>query len=247
MRPVLFRWRGVTIWSYPALLYVGLVAGVLAGNAAAHAAGIDAFRVFVATFALIVPALVGARLLYVAAHWSLYRQNLRRIWNRRDGGAAQYGGILVAVPLSFPILSALGLSAGAFWDVAAFTILVGMILTRVGCQLNGCCAGRPSKWFGVYLPNHAGTWERRVPTQFLEGAWAAVLLSWAVSVWPRLPVEGGLFLAVAGGYATGRLALESARERETGQAAFTAQHAISLLIMVACFTTLRVLWPAVKG
>lgn len=34
VRPVLLRWRGYTIWSYPAMLYVGLVAGVAAGNAA---------------------------------------------------------------------------------------------------------------------------------------------------------------------------------------------------------------------
>ncbi len=41
MRPILFQWRGLTVWSYPAMLYIGLVAGVVAGNVAAHAAGIE--------------------------------------------------------------------------------------------------------------------------------------------------------------------------------------------------------------
>ena len=58
MRPILFQWRGLTVWSYPALLYVGLVLGVLAGNVAAHAAGVDALGVFEATFLLL---LAGAR------------------------------------------------------------------------------------------------------------------------------------------------------------------------------------------
>ena len=80
MRPILFRLRGVPIYSYPAMLYFGLVAGVIAGNRFAHAIGIDAFRVFVATFALIVPTLFGARLLFVATRWSRYRHDLRRIW-----------------------------------------------------------------------------------------------------------------------------------------------------------------------
>jgi len=79
MRPVLFTWRGLTIYSYPAMLYIGLVLGVTAGNLIAHANGIDALRVYVATLILIVPALAGARLLYVAAEWPRYRNNLGRI------------------------------------------------------------------------------------------------------------------------------------------------------------------------
>jgi phosphatidylglycerol---prolipoprotein diacylglyceryl transferase len=243
MRRVMFRWRGVTIWSYPAMLYVGLVAGVVAGNLAAHRIGIDAFRVYVATLLLLVPALAGARLLYVASHWSTFRGRADRIWSRREGGAAQYGGLLVILPLSLPLLAALRLPIGAFWDVAAFTILVGMIFTRVGCLLNGCCAGRPVRRWGVYLPNHLGVWKRRVPTQCLEAAWAAVLLVGAVAAWRRLPFPGALFLLVAGGYATGRLVLESAREHDPGAATFTVQHAISLLIATVSFVTLTIRWP----
>lgn len=243
MRPVMFRWRGLTIWSYPAMLYVGLVAGVGAGNLAAHAARIDAFRVFVATFLLLVPALAGARLLYVASNWSAFRGRTDRIWDRREGGAAQYGGLLVVLPLSIPLLIALRLPIAAFWDVATFTILVGMICTRVGCLLNGCCAGRPVKRWGVCLPNHRGVWERRVPTQCLEAAWAAVLLGGAAAAWTRLPFPGALFLLAAGGYAVGRLALESAREHGPGAAKFTVPHAMSLLIAVVSFAVLAIRWP----
>jgi phosphatidylglycerol:prolipoprotein diacylglycerol transferase len=241
MRPVLFRWRGLTIWSYPAMLYVGMVAGVAAGNLAAHRAHVDAFRVYVATFLLLVPALAGARLLYVAVHWRTFRSQPDRIWSRREGGAAQYGGLLVTLPLSLPLLAMLRLPIGSFWDVAAITILVGMIFTRVGCLLNGCCAGRPVKRWGVRLPDSRGVWERRVPTQCLEALWAVLLLGGAVLAWNRLPFPGAVFLLVAGGYATGRLGLESARERQ-GAGRFTAQHAISLLIVAVSFATLTIRW-----
>src|SRR5215467_4969827 len=140
MRPILFRWGGLTVWSYPALLYVGLVLGVVAGNVAAHAEGIDARAVFVATFLLLVPALLGARLLFVATHWSTYRDDPRRIFARSEGGAAQYGALAMILPLSLPVTSLLGVPVGGFWDAATFTILVGAIFTRVGCLLNGCCA-----------------------------------------------------------------------------------------------------------
>jgi phosphatidylglycerol:prolipoprotein diacylglycerol transferase len=244
MRRILFQWRGFTVWSYPAMLYVGLVAGVVAGNAAAHAAGIDAFRVFVATLVLIVPALIFARLLHVAAHWRLYRHNPRRIWNRREGGFAQYGGLAAALPLSLPLLAALNLPLGAFWDVGMLTILVGMIFARIGCLMNGCCAGRPSQtWVSVYLPNHLGEWERRIPTQCLEAAWAAVLLVSAITIWRWLPFPGALFLLVTAGYAAGRLALESMRALPPGASRFTIHHAISGLLIVLSLAALTARWP----
>lgn len=242
MRPLLFRWRGLTFWAYPTLLYLGLVAGVVAGNAAAHASGLDPFSVFVATFALMLPALLGARLLYVATHWPLFRHDLRRIWHRSDGGAAQYGGLALAVPLSFPILWLLELPIGAFWDVGVITILVGMIPTRIGCLLNGCCAGRPfSGWCSVYLPNRSGVWTRRIPTQCLEAGLATALLVAALILWRAMPFPGALFAFVVGGYGCGRLLLESMRELPPNRR-FTVQHAISMLMVVISVATLTMGW-----
>jgi phosphatidylglycerol:prolipoprotein diacylglycerol transferase len=239
MRPVLFRWRGLTVYSYPAMLYVGLVFGIAAGNVAAHVAGLDTFHVFVATCVLIVPALVGARLLHVFSHWDVYRDNRSRIWDRSEGGQAMYGGFLIAVPLSVPLLAVLHLPFGAFWDIASFTMLVGMMFTRIGCLLNGCCAGRPSTvWGSMYLPDHLGTWEKRIPTQLLEAGWAVALLALSIWIWPRLPFPGGLFLFVSAGYACGRLILESTRDFGRAGRRFTLHHAISVLIIALSLVAL---------
>ena len=127
------------------MLYLGLVAGVTAGNLAAHAAGADAFRVFVATLILIPPALAGARVLYVGSHWEHYRSRKERVWDRREGGMAMYGGMPVMILLSIPLLAALKVGIGVFWDVASFTIMTGIVFAKIGCLLNGCCAGRPSR------------------------------------------------------------------------------------------------------
>ena len=244
MRRILFQWRGLTIWSYTALLYVGLVAGVVAGNLAAHTAGIDAFRTFVATMVLIPAALVGARLLYVACHWTLYRENLPRLWSRNDGGAALYGGLPVAFLLSVPLLTVLQLPFGAFWDVATFTILVGMVFGRIGCLMNGCCSGRPSSaWLSMDLPNHMGVRERRIPTQCLEAGWAAVLLACAMTVWRWLPFPGASFLLFLAATASGRLLLESTREQQPGAARFTVNHAISVALILVSLATLTARWP----
>jgi prolipoprotein diacylglyceryltransferase len=110
--------------------------------------------------------------------------------------------------------------------------------------LNGCCAGRPSgSWVSLYLPNRAGVWTRRIPTQCLEAGWAVVLLIFAVLIRRWMPFPGALFLLVATGYGCGRLVLESTRE-ETAANQFTIHHAISVLMIVLSFAALKTYWPS---
>lgn len=241
MHPVMFRWRGITVHSYPAMQYLGLVFGILSGNIAAHSFGPDPFKVFVASFLLMFPMLGGARLLFVAMHWSEYRSRRSLIWKTTEGGAAQYGGILIGVPISLPLLSSLHLPFGGFWDVGAITIMTGMVFTRIGCFMNGCCTGRPSRsWLAMTLPNHRGQREKRIPTQLLEAAWALFLLTTGVAFHNSMPFPGALFIYIAGGYATGRLLLESLREVKIPGRRFTIQHAISLFIITISLTALTI-------
>jgi phosphatidylglycerol:prolipoprotein diacylglycerol transferase len=243
VRPVLFQFYGFKVPSYAGLLYIGMVAGVFAGVWAAHEGGLDTVRVYLATVILMIPALLGARWFYIASHWQLYRDDPRRILKRRDGGAALYGGLTLVLPCSLPVLAGLGLPLQEFWDASVFTMLVIMIFGRVGCLLNGCCAGRPTKsWMAIRLPNHCGVWTRRLPTQCLEAAWGTMLLEVALLAWRRMPFPGALFLTSAGGYALGRLALESTREEAMARR-FTVNHAISVLILVIALSFLAVRWP----
>jgi phosphatidylglycerol---prolipoprotein diacylglyceryl transferase len=243
MRPVLFRWRSVNVRSYPAMLYFGLIFGVLAGDVASHRAGLDPFRTYIATLLLIIPALAGARLLFVVANWNAYRDALRRIWDRREGGSIMYGGLPLALLFSVPLLRALKLNFGSFWDVSSFTILVGMIFTRVGCLLHGCCCGRRSEGpFAVVMPNGRGVWERRLPAQIFEALSAAVLLALAGVTWHSLPVPGSLFLLVVLGYSGARFVMEFGRERQPGSRLFRITHAISAVSFVSCAGTLMLYW-----
>ena len=243
MRRVLFHWHGVKIYSYPAMLYLGLVFGVVAGNYAANLAGLNSARVFVATLLLLIPALIGARLLFVGSHWEIYRREPRRIWRRSEGGAALYGGLPLSLLASVPLLGALQVPFGAFWDVATFTILVGMIFGRFGCLLHGCCSGRPTEGrFALCLANHQGTWQRRIPTQLLEAGWAAVLLAGAVAFWDQMPFPGALFLYALAGYGLGRFVLESTREEQDKVGKITIHRLISAVLLGLSLTTLGIGW-----
>jgi phosphatidylglycerol---prolipoprotein diacylglyceryl transferase len=243
MHQILFRWAGIPIYSYPATLYLGIVLGIYAQLYAARTRGLNVASILVATLVLVTTALLGARLLHVVTKWPLYRYRPGDILRFSRGGAAMYGGLLLAVPLSVPVLAALDLPFGAFWDVASFTMLTGMIVTRVGCFLNGCCSGRltQGRW-GMNLPNHHGVWRRRIPTQMLEAAWGAVVLVGAFVVWRNPLFEGSVFFYTVGGYSLGRIALERLREEQQQVMGIALNQAMSFALAAMSICVFAVAW-----
>ncbi len=234
MRRILFSWRGYHIYSYPAMLYIGLLAGVFVGAWVAQNAGMSADRFAIAVAILMIPALAGSRLYFVLTRWELYRDDPARIWRRTEGGMSMYGGFILVPPLSIPLLRLLGLPFGSFWDAAALTVLLAMAFTRIGCFLNGCCGGRPSDaWFALSLPDHHGRWQRRVPTQLMEMAFAILLFGAALALRDVAPFPGAIFCLVLAGYAAGRWMLESLREDETGGWDKTTMQATSIVLGIA--------------
>jgi prolipoprotein diacylglyceryltransferase len=243
MRRILISWHGWNIYSYPAMLYVGLLAGVFVGSHVAQGAGMSADRFAVAIAILLIPALAGSRLYFVLTRWDIYGGDLTRIWRRAEGGMAMYGGFILVVPLSIPLLRAMGLPFGAFWDAAVLTILLGMAFTRIGCFLNGCCSGRPSDaWFALYMPDHQGVWQRRIPTQIMEMSFALVLFGAALGLRRYAPFPGTIFCFAVAAYGLGRWYLESLRDDETGGRDKTILQLTSVLLVIAALAGLAFVW-----
>jgi phosphatidylglycerol:prolipoprotein diacylglycerol transferase len=205
--------------TYTAMLYLGCLAGVYAGAAVADAEGLDPARFALATTVLLVPAFAGARMWFVLQHLSTFRAEPARVWRRGVGGMSLYGGLVLGIVASIPVLALADLPFRSFWDAASVTMLVGLIFTRVGCLANGCCGGRVG----------------RVPAQLAEAGWAAVVLAVALAVRPHLAHAGVLFALVVAAYAAGRLVLEPARlERSRLNLAFSAcllPAALALLVL----------------
>jgi prolipoprotein diacylglyceryltransferase len=233
MRPVLLEWRGFRLWSYPALLYLGMVAGVVLQYSMAPAMGLEPARVYWATLTLLPIALAGSRVLFVLTHWSFYKREPRRIWRRGETGLAMYGGVPFMLLASLAVLPLFDLPFWRFWDSAVFCIFPGMAMARVGCLLHGCCAGRPSRsQFSLWLPDGRGEWAWRVPLQSVEAAAALMLLALCAAIWPALPHPGALFLTATAGYAVARIATQRLRAQAETIGWLDVQTAISLTLLV---------------
>jgi phosphatidylglycerol:prolipoprotein diacylglycerol transferase len=213
MRPTLVIWRDFRIPSYVVMLYLGLLAGTYSAYAAGRAEGLSGEPLAGAILALLVAAVLGARLAFVAGQWPAFRSQPRRILPRgREGGAVAYGA-LVSVPVSLPLLVVLGLPVASFWDAGAFGFLAAVICLRIGCLMNGCCCGRIA---------------RRIPTQLLEAGWAAVLLVGAVLTVDRMPFAGALFVSTLAAYAAGRFLIDFGRDAPRGFGGLTVAQACSV-------------------
>lgn len=235
----LFRVGSVQVPSYTVMLYLGCMAGTLAGGAVAGAEGLDEQRFVLATVLLLVPALIGARLLFVFGHPELFRTEPGRIWRRGEGGSALYGGLILSVAVSVPVLALADVPFARFWDAASVTMLVGLILTRFGCTMNGCCVGRETSGpLGVRLPDRQGRWKRRYPTPILEAASGALILVVVLVVRPALPFDGALFAIVLAAYAVTRILLEPTREQVYGPRSARINIALSMLLLATATAVL---------
>jgi phosphatidylglycerol:prolipoprotein diacylglycerol transferase len=119
MRRVLFLCFGWPVHAYPAMLYVGIVLGIYAQLWAALSLALNLGCVFLATMLLVSVALLGARLLYVVSNWRIYWARPRDILRFSSGRASMYGGLLLGLPLSYPLLRALEIPFGLYWDTCS--------------------------------------------------------------------------------------------------------------------------------
>jgi prolipoprotein diacylglyceryltransferase len=227
------------------MLYFGLLSGTYSAYVAGRAEGLAGTPLAAAILSLLVAAVLGARLAFVLGHWHTFRLQPTRIVARgAEGGAVAYGALL-SIPLSLPLLAALGIPFAVFWDAGAFGFLAGIIFLRIGCLLNGCCCGRATRSrLGWFVRDAAGVTARRLPVQFWEALWAASLLVGASLVVGKMPVAGSLFASTLGTYAAGRFFLDFARDAPRNHVGLTVGQSFSLIFVLLALALLTVAWWA---
>ncbi len=155
MHPVLVDMGWFQIRSYGFLLAISFLAGIYLAGYRAKRAGVNSQLILDLSVYIILASVVGSRLLYVLFHLNEYSSPLEvfALWR---GGATFYGGLVLAVLVSYFFINRKKLSFLTVADIVAPSLALGVAITRVGCFLSGCCYGKPTlcAW-GVHFPPYS--------------------------------------------------------------------------------------------
>lgn len=218
--------------SYSAVMALVLVLAVTAMWRLSRRAGFPSGQVSLCAMGMALSGLLGGRLNAWLFHlgdqfgWP----NLNLVSFR--AGATGFGAILGVLTFAALFSWWRRWDVWRLLDVAAVIMPLGEAIQRIGCLLNGCCFGREtSSVLGIYLPDTAGHWADRYPTQALSGLFCLWLAAWLWSRRHRTAFPGELTLTYLVIYGAGRLVLDALRGDQITVLGLLSAHQLAALIM----------------
>jgi phosphatidylglycerol:prolipoprotein diacylglycerol transferase len=147
----LFQIGPLEIHSYGLMLAISFLIGIYFSMYRAKKQGIDPNKIIDLSVIIVISAILGSRFLYVIFHLDEFRGHWWDTINpfQSSGqigiaGLTMLGGFIAAVVFSLLYLKTKKLPVLKIADIIVPAIAVGILVTRVGCFLNGCCYGLPT-------------------------------------------------------------------------------------------------------
>jgi len=229
VHPTLIDFGFFEIRSYGFMLAVSFLIGIYLAVYRAKRYGVNPQHMLDLTVYIIVAAVVGSRLLYVLFHLGDYEHfvDVFALW---QGGATFYGGLILAVVVSYAFTHRKGMPFLQVADVVSPSIALGIGITRIGCLMSGCCYGKPTTlpWAISFPPSSpAGYSELNAarelgvahvglhPTQLYSSAYGFIIMTLLLVFEPRLRKRGAAFGTLLVLYGVARFSVDFFRYYET--------------------------------
>ncbi len=142
MYPILFIIGKYSVCSYSFFIAIGLISGILLARKEAERTGADPGKIMDLCFYLLIAAIVGSRLFYIAANPGIFFQDPLEIIRIQNGGLVFYGGFIAALVAGLIYMKGAEMPLWKTADIIAPSIAVGQFLGMIGCFFAGCCYGR---------------------------------------------------------------------------------------------------------
>jgi phosphatidylglycerol---prolipoprotein diacylglyceryl transferase len=141
MHPTLFRIGSFEVPAYGVMIIVGFLAGIWLAAKRAPRYGFEPSKIYDVGFWTLLAGIIGARIVFIL--------QVPQFWERwRDFMTLRFDGLTSFGGLGFGI-AALGIWAWRtkssfikLLDLLLPGFVLGHIIGRIGCLLNGCCHGR---------------------------------------------------------------------------------------------------------
>jgi phosphatidylglycerol:prolipoprotein diacylglycerol transferase len=148
----LFQIGSLEIHTYGVMQAVAFFSAIFVAVRRAKKEGLNPNVIFDLAIWILISIVIGARIWYVAEHFSEYAENPFDIFKIWQGGLVFYGGFVGAVVGGLLFLKIRKLRFTKIGDIIAPSFAIGIAIGRIGCFLNGCCYGRISETFGIAFP-----------------------------------------------------------------------------------------------
>lgn len=222
---------GFDIAYYGMIIGLGIFVGVLIAVWEAKKTGQNPDDYYDFAMYAVIFSIIGARIYYVVFSWDMYKDDLKSIFNIRQGGLAIYGGVIAAIITVFVYAKVKKMSAPLIFDTAGLGLVAGQMIGRWGNFFNREAFGEyTDSLFAMRLPTDAvrasditdlmrekmevvdGVSYIQVhPTFLYESLWCMCLLILLLLYRRHKKFDGEVFLLYLLGYALGRVWIEGLR------------------------------------
>ena len=240
MYPELFNVGSWPVYSYGVLLALSYLLGLRLAMWRAKRFGLNPGQVLDLGIAIIIAALVGAKLLLVIVEPGEYlKPSFDALLSLLRSGGVFYGGLILAVLVAFWYIARHKMPFWRTCDVFAPAIALGHVTGRLGCLAAGCCYGKPTDvpWaitFTNPLAANVGTplGIPLHPTQLYEAGTELLILGFLLTTERRgRPFAGRTFWLYMLLYAVSRFVIEFYRGDPRGMVlGVTTSQFISLIL-----------------
>lgn len=212
MHPIFFRLDDLTIYTYGFLMAISFVVGILLARYEAGRLGEDQDEIINLSFYILIAAIAGSRLFYVATNPEAFLQyplEILKIWK---GGLVFYGGFITALIVGLIYLKKKGMPIWKTADIIAPSLALGYCIARLGCFAAGCCYGKPSDLLWAVTFTHPDTLApigiSLHPTQLYSSITSLAIFGFLYLLRYRKRFDGQLFWIYVLLYGVSRLFIE---------------------------------------
>ena len=152
MHPSLFKIGPIEIHSYGFSLAISFLVGIFFAMYRAKKQGVDPNKIMDLSVVIVISAILGARFLYVifhleefTGHWADTINPFQSNGQVGIAGLTMLGGFIAALFSSLIYIKIKKLNVLKISDIMAPSMGLGILITRIGCFLNGCCYGVPTE------------------------------------------------------------------------------------------------------
>ncbi|NWG04780.1 MAG: prolipoprotein diacylglyceryl transferase [Syntrophaceae bacterium] len=217
MYPILIQIGSFKVYAYGFFIALGFITTFVLASLRIRKStiGISFGNLIDLFFYTVLSAIIGSRLLFGLIHFNEYRQNPLQIFNLGEGGLVFYGGLVLAVGVSFWYMRWHRLPIWKIADLFSPLIALGLFFGRLGCFFAGCCYGKETSLpWGVVFRNPHSLAPLNVmlhPTQLYEAANGLALFFFLNWMEKRKTFDGQIFWLLLLLYALTRFFIETLR------------------------------------